>query len=142
MIASELQISLPTVNRRTPAVVAARLIARSRLGALVLADDDGTPAAVISAPDVLRLLLRGSAHPGRDEAEATIGDLLDDDGARVGAIVRIDAEAALADVAMRMAAARAQVAVVDSDPRSPRFILLPLVLDAVLAARDDGDLGP
>lgn len=61
MIASDLQVSLPTVNRRTPAVVTARLVARGHLGALIVADD----------------------------------------------------------------------------PRSPRFILLPLVIDAILAARDD-----
>jgi CBS domain-containing protein len=136
MLASELQISIPTVNRRTPAVVAARLIAKSRLGAVVLADDDGTPAAVVAAPDILRLLLREEAAD--DENGATIGNLLDDDGARIGSILRIDAGADLAEVAVRMSAARAQIAVVDSDPRSPRFILLPLVLDAVLATRDDG----
>lgn len=142
MLASELQISMPTVNRLTPAVVAARLIAKSRLGALVLADDDGTPAAVIAAPDVLRLLLRDTAETPADGRVPTIGDLLDDDTTRVGAIVRVDAHADLADVALMMAATRAQIAVVDSDPRSPRFLLLPLVLDAVLAARQDDDLLP
>lgn len=140
MLASELQISMPTVNRRTPAVVAARLIAKSRLGALVLADDDGTPAAVVAAPDVLRLLLREDGEASGEDRVATVGDLLDDDTTRVGAIVRIDARADLAEVALKMAATRAQIAVVDSDPRSPRFLLLPLVLDAVLAERDDGDL--
>ncbi len=132
MIASDLQVSLPTVNRRTPAVVAARLVARGHLGALVVAADDGTPAAVVAPADVLRLLLAsaGGAETG--------GTLLDDDRARIGPIVRIQPGAPLAEVATRMAASRAQVAVVDGDPRTPRFILLPLVIDAILAARDDG----
>lgn len=131
MIASDLQVSLPTVNRRTPAVVAARLVARGHLGALVVADDDGSPAAVVAPSDVLRLLLTA------DEGSDTMGTLLDDDDARVGPIVRIDPGAGLIEVATRMAASRAQVAVVDGDSRAPRFILLPLVIDAILAARDD-----
>lgn len=131
MIASDLQVSLPTVNRRTSAIVAARLVARGHIGALVVADDDGTPAAVVAPSDVLRLLL---AADGEVE---TIGTLLDDDRARVGPIVRISPSAQLADIATRMAAARTHVAVVDGDPRTPRFILLPLVIDAILAERDD-----
>ena len=131
MIASDLQVSLPTVNRRTPAVVAARLVARGHLGALVVADDDGAPAAVVAPSDVLRLLLTA------DEGTDTVGTLLDDDRARIGPIVRIEPGAGLVEVATRMAASRAQVAVVEGDPRAPRFILLPLVIDAILAARDD-----
>lgn len=131
MIASDLQVSLPTVNRRTPAVVAARLVARGHLGALIVADDDGTPAAVVAPADVLRLLL------APDGGAETVGALLDDDDARVGPIVQFEPGATLTEVAARMAATRAQVAVVDGDPRSPRFILLPLVIDAMLAARDD-----
>jgi hypothetical protein len=131
VIASDLQVSLPTVNRRTSAVVAGRLVARGHLGALIVADDDGTPAAVVAPSDVLRLLLTA------DEGADTVGTLLDDDRARVGPIVRVEPDAGLVEVATRMAAARAQVAVVDGDPRAPRFILLPLVIDAILAARDD-----
>ena len=131
MIASDLQVSLPTVNRRTPAVVAARLVARGHLGALVVADDDGSPAAVVAPADVLQLLLTA------DEGADTVGTLLDDDSARIGPIVRIEPGAGLIEVATRMAASHAQVAVVDDDARAPRFILLPLVIDAILAARDD-----
>jgi CBS domain-containing protein len=131
VIASDLQVSLPTVNRRTSAVVAARLVARGHVGALVVADDDGSPAAVVAPSEVLRLLLTA------DEGADTVGTLLDDDRARIGPIVQIDPDAGLVEVATRMAASRAHVAVVNGDPRSPRFILLPLVIDAILAARDD-----
>ena len=133
MIASDLQVSLPTVNRKTPVVVAARLIAHAGYAALVLADDDGRPASLVPAADVLRLLLKG------DPGAATVGDLLDDRKAAVAPIPRIDAEAPLEEAASRMAVSRATVAVVDADPRAPRFVLLPVVLDALLAMGADPD---
>jgi hypothetical protein len=134
MYASELQVTLATVNRRTPAPVAARLVARTNAALLVLADENGVPAAVIFPPDVLRLLVES------DDAEAfTVGDLLDDDRSRLGAVLRVDGSMEIAELAARMAAAHAQVAIVDG-PGSPRFVLLPDLLDAVLAERDD--LGP
>lgn len=132
-IASDLHVTLPTVNRRTPAVVAARLFARGPHDALVVSDDDGTPAATISAPDVMRLLVTSDAAEEGDEA--TIGDLLDDSATHVGPVVRVDAGASLGEVAARMAESGARIAVVDPDPRTPRFIPLALVLDALLAAR-------
>jgi hypothetical protein len=136
-IASDLQVSLPTLNRRTPAVVAARLFARGSHEALVVSDDDGAPAAVISAPDVLGILV--ASEPAEEGADTTIGDLLDDSGTRVAPIVRVDADASLLEIAACMADARTPIAVVDGDPRAPRFIPLALVLDAVLAARGHSD---
>jgi CBS domain-containing protein len=133
MIASDLQVSLPTVNRKTSAVVAARLIARAGFAALVLADDDGRPASLVPAADVLRLVVRDG------EGSATVADLLDDRKSSVAPIPRVDAGASLEEAASRMAASGAAVAVVDADPRAPRFVLLPVVLDALLATRADPD---
>lgn len=133
MIASDLQVSLPTVSRLTPVPLAARLVARSGLPALVLIDDDGAPAALISAADVLRLLLPAGA------GERTVGDLLDDDSALVRSPLHVDASIGLDDLAETMAAARAPLAVVDQNPRAPRFVLLSVVMDALLASRPEFD---
>lgn len=133
MIASDLQVSLPTVNRRTSVVVAARLVARAGYADLVLADDTGRPAALVSAPAVTRLLLR-ETHADTD---ATIGDLLEDERNSMEPIVAIEPTTSLEETARQMVAADAGVAVVDPDPRAPRFVLLDVVLDALLATRND-----
>ena len=57
MHASDLETTLPLVDRHTPVLDAARMIAGERLPVLVIADDHGRPAAVISAVDVLSLLI-------------------------------------------------------------------------------------
>jgi CBS domain-containing protein len=132
MIASDLQVSLPTVNRKTPAVVAARLIAHAGFAALVLADDDGRPTSLVPAAEVLRLVVKGAAS-------ATVGDLLDERKSSVAPILKIDAASPIEEAAERMAEARAAVAVVEADPRAPRFVLLPVVLDALLAMGIDPD---
>jgi hypothetical protein len=131
MYASEIHVTLPTVNRRTPATVAARLVARTNAALLVLADERGVPAAVIFPPDVLRLLIRPV-----DGETATVGDLLDDDRSRLGSMLRVEGTIDIRELASRMAVAHAQVAIIDA-PGSPRFVLLPNLLDAVLADRDD-----
>jgi CBS domain-containing protein len=155
MLASDLHVSLPLINRRTPAVVAARLIARNHLADLVVADDAGTPVAVVSSSDVLGLMLPAYAlddmslaevldEAGSEElwagaGERIIGDLLDDDRVTVGGILHVDHDATMVQLAARLVGARARIAVVDGAEEGPRFITLPALMDAVLAVRgDDG----
>jgi CBS domain-containing protein len=59
MRADDMQVSLPVVRRETTAVEAGRLIADSGLVGLVVANRQGVPAAIISAVDVLRLMVPG-----------------------------------------------------------------------------------
>jgi hypothetical protein len=70
---------------------------------------------------------------------ATVGDLLDERKSSVAPILKIDAASPIEEAAERMAEARAAVAVVEADPRAPRFVLLPVVLDALLAMGIDPD---
>ena len=154
MLASDLQVSLPLVQRNTTAIEAARLIARDRLAALVVANDGGTPVAVLSSADVLGLMVPGYVlddmslagvldEEGANEMwgradQRTIGELLDDDGVSVRDILRIDADANLVEVAAIMVDAHAQIAAIKGSANEPRFITLPAVMDAILAASGDG----
>jgi CBS domain-containing protein len=147
--ASDLQIPVSLVDRNTSAVVAARLIAEQHLAVLVVADKSGLPMAVVSAADVLGLLLpgyvlddlalagvfdeSGAAEVWSGAESRTIGELLDDDGIEVHDLLRVDADATLVEVAAQMADAHAQIAVVKGHEREPAaFILLPAVMDAIL----------
>lgn len=78
----------------------------------------------------------------------TIGELIDDEESRVLAILEVDADATLLEVAARMSQERAAVAVVKGVAgEKPKFVTLPAVLDAVLhigfsdggAHRDSGN---
>jgi len=147
MLASDIQVALPLVDRGTSAVAAARHIAREQLAALVVADASGTPIGVVSSADVLGLLvpsyvLQDMSLAGvLDEAGAeemwsyadnrTIGELLDDDGVRVRELLTIDGDSTLIETAALMVDAHAQVAVVNkADP--VMFVTLPAVMDAIL----------
>lgn len=149
MRARDLQTPLPIVDRTTMALDAARLIARDGLPALVVADEAGKPAAVISAVDVLGLLVPGYVlddmslagvfdEKGSEELWApggkrVLGELLDDVGVRVRNILVVDAEATIVEVAARMAEAHAQLALVKSSATGePGFVQLPAVMDAIL----------
>jgi CBS domain-containing protein len=95
VLAADLAERIPTVRRETSALEAAALIAEHRLAALIVADDDGVPLAVVPGPQVLRLLVPryvlkdpSLAHvydeAGAQELSAnlrrtTVGDLLDDE---------------------------------------------------------------
>ncbi len=57
MRAIDLVEQLPTVTRETGALEAARLIATYRLSALIVADDDGLPVAVVPGTQVLKLVV-------------------------------------------------------------------------------------
>lgn len=155
MLAADLQVSLPLVNRLTPAVVAARLVARWHASGLVVADDAGTPVAVLSAPDVLTLLLPDSltnepsvlAGPDDSRADAAstggssrrIGELLDMPGRDLREIPFVESSATLTELAMAMLAANAEIAVVDGASRGPWFVTLPVVMSAILAERGDDE---
>src|SRR4051812_39247953 len=96
MHASDLQVPLPLVERGTSAIAAARIIARDGLAGLVIANESGSPVAVVSSADVLGLLVptyvlddmslagvldeAGAEEMWAHADERTIGELLDDDG--------------------------------------------------------------
>jgi hypothetical protein len=124
MLASDLQVSLPLLNRRTSASAAARLLVHRSAGGVVVADDSGDPVAVLSPIDVLRLLIPAEEH--------TVGDLLDDRTAGVAEITHVDAEDPLDLLADKMASEGAQIAVIDRAPDGTRFVTLPTVMEAML----------
>ena len=149
MRAIDLATAIPIVDRHTRALDAARQIAGSQLPGLVVADETGRPVAVISAVDVLRLLVPdyiledmslagvfdelGAEDVWSSGSARLIGELLDDHDTRVSDILEVDADATLVEVAAQMADARAQVALLrGGETAEPRFVTLPAVMDAVL----------
>ncbi|MEP6482099.1 MAG: CBS domain-containing protein [Rhodoglobus sp.] len=150
MLASDLQIPLPMVDRSTSAVEAAQLIASKHLPGLVVADKGGAPVAIVSSADVLRLMLppyliddmslagvmdeSGAEEMWAKSAGRTIGELLEDTRVNVRDILHVDADDSLVELAAKMVYAHALVAVVDGTPGEWRFVTLPLVMDAILAA--------
>lgn len=149
MHASDLQDRFPVVARGTNAVEAARLIAADHRAGLVIADKKGIPVAVVSAVDVLGLLVPAyvrddmalagvldekAAEEVWDRAsDRTIGDLLDDDNVRIYDLLTVDADATVLEVAAQMADARVQIALVAGVPgEEPWFVTLPVVMDAIL----------
>lgn len=147
MHASDLQSDFPIVGRDTTALEGARLIATEKLAGLVVADTNGVPVAVVSAVDVLGLMVPGYIledmslagvfdEQGAEDmwghaGEHTIGEILDDDEDRLFDLLTVDADATILELAAHMADARAQVALVKgSGP--PQFVRLPVVMDAIL----------
>lgn len=57
MHASEMAEEFPIVRQDSPALEAARLLARDRLPGLVVTDEDGKPYAVLPASQVVRFLV-------------------------------------------------------------------------------------
>ena len=120
------------------------------LAGLVIADDTGTPVAIVSAVDVLRLLIpgyvvedmalagvfdeRGAEEVWSHAADRKIGELVDDDKVHIHEILKIDADATPDEIAAEMADARVQIAMVrpiDQDA-PPGFLTLPAVIEAIL----------
>lgn len=150
MHASSIQTSLQLIDRTTTALEAAALIARDNLAALVIADKGGTPVAVVSAVDVLRLMVPvyvlddmtlagvfdedGAEELARQGSRRTIGELVDNDDVRIYDILKIDADATLVEIAARMAHTRAPVALVKgSEGAEPQFVVLAGVMEAILS---------
>lgn len=151
MRAHDLETSLPLVDRHTSALDAARMIVGERLATLVIADERGRASSVVSAIDILGLLIPSYLRDdtflsgvldevGSDEIwdeahRRTVGELLEDDEVDVHDILTVEPDATLVEVATRMADARATVAlVVDGGPA--RFVTLPTVMDAILRLSD------
>lgn len=149
MRAADLKIKLPVVRRDTTAIEAARLIAEGGRIGLVVADGAGVPVAIISAIDVMRLMLPGYILEDLSLANVfdeegvndlwqeidgrTVGELLDDDEVAVRDILTIDAAATLVEIAARMADAHTQIArITGLDEDSASFITLPVVMEAIL----------
>lgn len=149
MRARDLQTQIPLVDRTTTALEAARLIATDSLPALVVADESGKPVAVMSAVDVLGLLVpgyvlddmslagvfdeRGSEELWAPGAKRVLAELLDDVGVRVRDILEVDADATIVEVAAQMADTRSQIALVKGSPiDQPGFVQLPTLMDAIL----------
>ncbi|WP_427007749.1 hypothetical protein [Pseudarthrobacter sp. H2] len=140
---------LPVVRRETTAVEAGRLIAEGGLVGLVIADSAGIPVAILSAVDVLQLMVpdyvlddpslagvfdeKGAGELWEHLDERTIGELLDDDGVTVSRILTIEPEDTLIEMAARMVDARTQIARVSGSPDdAPTFVTLPAVINAIL----------
>lgn len=149
MHASDLQASFPIVGRHASALEAARLIVSGGLVGLVIADDAGAPVAVVSAVDVLGLMVpayvlddvslagvldeRAAEEVWSHADEHTVGELLGEDGNRVDDLLEVDSDATLVEVAAQMAGARAQIALVTGGHGgAPVFVTLPSVMDAIL----------
>ena len=148
MRASDIQIALQPITRATTALEAARLIAADRLAALVIANEEGTPVAVVSAVDALGLLVpnyimsdlslsgvfseTGAEDVWNGTAQRAIAELLDDTGVRKHELLKVDADATLVEIAAQMADERAQIALVRGTEKEPRFVLLPDVMDAII----------
>lgn len=62
MHAQDLAREFPMVDMRVPAVEAARLLAEQRLPGLIVVDDQGLPAAVLSGTAVLGLVVPSHVH--------------------------------------------------------------------------------
>lgn len=153
MHVSDLAIPLPIVGRDTTAVAAAKIIAHGERVSLVVADAAGRPVAVVSAVDLLRILIpryllgdaslaamfdeRGADEVWAETGDRTIGELLDDDESRVLTLLRVDGDATVLEAAAQFAQERAVVAVVDGMPGAePRFVMLPALLEAILRLRE------
>ncbi|CAN5185424.1 CBS domain-containing protein [soil metagenome] len=147
MHASDLKSNFPIVGRDTSAVAAATLVAQERLAGLVIADAKGIPVAVVSAVDVLGLLVpnyvlddlnlagvvdeQGAEDMWSHAGDHTIGELLDDDAVRLYDLLIVDADATILELAAQMADAHAQVALVRGSSPA-QFVRLPDVMDAIL----------
>jgi len=149
MRAADLQVVLPVARRETTAVEAGRLIAEGGLVGLVIANEAGTPTAILSAVDVLQLMVpdyilndpslssvfdeKGAGELWDRLDERTIGELLDDDGVTVRRMLTIEPDDTLIEVAARMVDARTHIARVKGSPKdAPTFVTLTSVVNAIL----------
>lgn len=147
MRATDLQSDFPVVGRDTSALEAARLVATERLAGLVIVDRSGAPVAVVSAVDVLGLLVpnfvlgdltlaavvdeHGAEEMWSHAGDHSIGELLDDDAIHIFDLLTVDADATILELAAQMASSRSQVALIKGSV-PPRFVRLPDVMDAIL----------
>lgn len=149
MHASDIAIPLPIVDRTTPALKAAKLIAASDVGGLIVANPDGKPVMVVATVDILRLLLpsylredmslaavvdeKGAEEMWTNAASRTLGELIDDDAVRMPDLVTVDADATIVEIAAVMADSRARIVLVRGEgDAKPTFVTLPAVMSAIV----------
>jgi CBS domain-containing protein len=153
VIASDIQIEIPLVQRSTSALVAARLIAKKHLAGLVVTDEVGAPVAIVSSSDVLRLMIpsyvmddvalasvfdeQGAEEMWSHVNDHTIGELFENRAVNVRDVLHVPHDATLVEVAAKMVDSHVQIAVVDGAADAPRFITLPAVMDAILTFCSD-----
>ncbi len=156
MRARDLQVILPTVDRRTTVARATRIIADTDRVGVILADEHGTPRSAISALDVLRLALpeyviedpslAGVLDEGGVSdllsglSDRTIGDLIDDDRMTVRELAWVHADATVVEIAAVLVSQDTMITAVRAADNTPvGVITLPIVVDAMLEfARSQG----
>lgn len=148
MHASDIQTELPIVDRTTPVLEAAKMIAAAKVGALIVADINGKPVGVVWAVDILEHLLpaylrddmslagvfdeKGAEEMWGASVGHTLGELFDNDGVSIPKLLKVDSDATIVEIAVQMSDARTQVALVRGPKgAAPRFVTLPSVMDAI-----------
>ncbi len=151
MRAVDLAIPFPLVPRSSAVTEAVRLLAQNRSLAVVITDETGTVDAIVSAVEIARLMLPdyllddlSLAGVLDDDAIAdlfeetdrrTLGEAIDAGELNVRSVETVDADATLVEITARMVDSNTHVVhVCDLDDR-PRFITLPIVLEAMLSLR-------
>ena len=142
MRAGDLVCEFPMVELGRPAIEAARLLAERRLPGLIVVDDEGRPAAVLSGTEVLRLVIPVYAHDSAAAARAvdeghadlflaevgvrTVGDCL---SGRAQGLPVVGPGATVLEVAVVMSRMHCPlVAVVDSSAGLPGCVTLDALL--------------
>ena len=147
MRARDLAVDFPPVHADTPAVDAARLLARLDLPGLVVADDRGRPVTVLPGTDVLKM-----AVPRYCQDDPTLARVIDEAAADVfidqlgdstvaqvlpdkpRELPVVDADATALEIAALMARSRSPlVAVVDPGGVLVGVVTLDGLLERVLA---------
>jgi CBS domain-containing protein len=128
MRAADIAEPYPVVGLDTPALVAARLIARDRLPGLVVTDRDGAPKAVLPASEVVRFM---------------VPDYVQDDPALAGVLGevplhQISARLNQATVADLMSARRVELVVLKADDTVLELAAIMARLRSPLCAVMDG----
>lgn len=148
MRARDLMAPFPAVMPATPAIDAARLLARQDLPGLIIADDAGRPSAILGGTQVLRMAL-----PAYVVEDATLALVVDEATADMfaeslrGRTVRdclshehqeapaVGADATVLEIAALMARTRSPlVAVTDELGRLLGAVTLAALMDRVVAA--------
>lgn len=147
MRARDLAVEFPPVRTDTPAVDAARLLARLDLPGLVVVDDRGRPVTVLPGTDVLKM-----AVPQYCQADPTLARVIDEAAAdvfigqlgdatvaqvlpdKLRELPVVDADATALEIAALMARSRSPlVAVVDAAGVLVGAVTLDGLLERVLA---------
>lgn len=159
MRASDLVERIPLVHADTDAVEAARALAEHRLTGLVVADEAGRPVAVVSGPEVLRLVVPeyvlsnpALAHvydeAGSDELvarlrERTVGRLLERRPEAARPLPAVNPDDTLIEIAALMCEERVPVVVV-RDRETGEFhgvVTLSRLAAAILVTLGEADDG-